>query len=267
MIFESPGMDRISQLRELWKEAFGDTDAFLDGFFETGFSPRRCRCIVEGGRVVSALYWFEGTLGSCRYAYLYAVATAKVKRGQGLFSALLEDVKQVLTAEGYDGILLLPETESLARMYEKLGFRCCTAVDTWHVRAEKVRSLALAGSHLPRQREASPVRQISAAAYAALRRSRLPAGAVLQEGDWLPFLDTQYRFFEGEDFLAAGQSYEGKFYAQEFLGDRACMEGLLCALDVTEGVFRTPGKGRSFAYLLKLQPECLEPTYFAIAMD
>lgn len=260
MIFESPDWGRTSQLRQLWKEAFGDSDAFLDSFFETGFSPRRCRCIVEADRVVSVLYWFEGTMENCRYAYLYAVATAKAKRGQGLFSALLADVKQVLLRDGYDGILLLPETESLGAMYEKFGFFPCTAVDTWHVRAEKVRSL-------PRQREASPVRQISAAEYAALRKGYLPSGAVLQEGDWLPFLDTQYRFFEGENFLAAGLTFEGVFHGQEFLGERGCMEGLLRSLGAEEGIFRTPGKGRPFAYLLKLQPDCLVPTYFAIAMD
>ena len=253
MIFESPGMGRIPQLRQLWKEAFGDTDEFLNGFFETGFSPNRCRCIVEEDRVVSALYWFEGTFGSCRYAYLYAVATAKDKRGQGLFSVLLEDVKQVLRSEGLDGILLRPEDEALARMYEKLDYSPCTAVDTWRVRAETGESCAL--------------REIGAAEYAALRRGRLPEGAVLQEGDWLPFLEFQYRFFEGKDFLAAGQTYEGVFYGQEFLGDRTSMEGLLQYLGAEEGIFRTPGRGMPFAYLLKLQPDCLVPEYFAIAMD
>ena len=47
MIFESPDRGRIPALRALWKEAFGDTDLFLDGFFEYGFSPNRCRCVVK----------------------------------------------------------------------------------------------------------------------------------------------------------------------------------------------------------------------------
>jgi len=122
MISDYPALHHIPGLRALWKEAFGDTDTFLDGFFEHGFSHRRCRCMCEDDEVLAALYWFESTYHGQRFAYLYAVATAAARRGQGLFSALLEDTKQVLIAQGYDGILLVPEDESLARMYEKFGF-------------------------------------------------------------------------------------------------------------------------------------------------
>jgi len=43
-------------LRQLWKEAFGDSDAFLDIFFNHGYSRRRCRCITDGGTVGVRLY-------------------------------------------------------------------------------------------------------------------------------------------------------------------------------------------------------------------
>ena len=104
MTADYPVLHQIPQLRKLWKEAFGDSDVFLDAFFAYGFSPRRCRCITKGDTVVSVLYWFEVTYRHQRFAYLYAVATAADYRGQGLFSALLADTVQVLTAEGFDGI-------------------------------------------------------------------------------------------------------------------------------------------------------------------
>ena len=63
MTADYPAPSQIPQLRTLWKEAFGDTDVFLDGFYEHGFSPRRCRCITESDTVVSVLYWFEVTCG------------------------------------------------------------------------------------------------------------------------------------------------------------------------------------------------------------
>ena len=316
MIFESPSRSRIPALRALWKEAFGDTDVFLDGFFEYGFSPDRCRCIVKEGAVLSALYWFEGTVENQRFAYLYAVATAKAARGQGLFSALLQDVKQLLAAEGFDGILLHPADEGLARMYEKFGFSACASVDVRRIGAdmwemppsdegggfaegedggrEKVCSITTppsacsadtspdtrpaglyraqppAGRLLARRKGrlgCGAIREVFAETYAALRRAYLPVGAVLQEGDWLPFLNSQYRFFGGGDFLAAGQIYEGKFYAQEFLGNADCMAPLLCALGVEEGGFRTVGESTPFVWYLPLTERCAPPSYFAMVLD
>ena len=38
MIIDAPQKEHLNGLRNLWKEAFGDTEAFLDGFFENVFS-------------------------------------------------------------------------------------------------------------------------------------------------------------------------------------------------------------------------------------
>ena len=59
MTIDMPKAEQISGLRQLWKEAFGDSDAFLDSFFAIAFSPERCRCVTEDGRPVAALYWFD----------------------------------------------------------------------------------------------------------------------------------------------------------------------------------------------------------------
>ena len=77
-------------LRELWKEAFGDSDDFLDSFFGAAFSPERCRCAEEEGKLLGALYWFDVQVRQQKYAYLYAIATAKDSRGKGVCHALTE---------------------------------------------------------------------------------------------------------------------------------------------------------------------------------
>ena len=59
MIIDAPRKEDIPRLRQLWQQAFGDTDAFLDGFFNTGFSPDRCRCLQADGVLAAALYWFD----------------------------------------------------------------------------------------------------------------------------------------------------------------------------------------------------------------
>ena len=61
MRIDHPTSGEISGLRQLWKEAFGDTAGFLDAFFSTGFSPERCLYAGEGGTVAAALYWFHGS--------------------------------------------------------------------------------------------------------------------------------------------------------------------------------------------------------------
>lgn len=252
MIAEYPSVDQIPDLRRLWKEAFGDTDDFLDAFFETAFSPRRCRCITEQGSVQSVMYWFEVTCDGQRFAYLYAVATAKKSRGRGLFSALLEDVKQILKVEGYAGILLVPEGESLARMYEKFGFEACTCNRECIADAGEVPVL---------------LREIGAQEYAKLRRRMLPENSVLQEGEMLDFLSRQYHFWAGEGWLATGQIYNGKLVCCELLGDEGVMPGLLRALEVPVGHFRVPGEVQPFGWLLPLQSDCGRPAYFGLALD
>lgn len=252
MIVDYPAPAQAPMLRALWKEAFADTDDFLNTFFHTGFHPRRCRCITEDGAVAAALYWFEATCRGQRFAYVYAVATAKSRRGQGLFSALLADTKRLLTDIGFDGILLVPETEALGRMYEKFGFFPCTSI--WEQTVE-------AGA------QKLPVRQISVDAYALLRRQMLPEDAVVQEGEILPLLAAQYHFWAGEGFLALGQFDDGKLICREFLGDERAMPGLLRTLEVRCGHFRTPGTQRPFAWLLPLQPHCMRPAYFGLALD
>ena len=252
MRLEHPAPSRTPQLRKLWKEAFGDSDDFLDRFFQYGFDPKRCRCMVEADTVVSALYWFEGSCRGQRFAYLYAVATAASHRGRGLFTALLEDVKQLLTREGFHGILLVPETEGLCRMYQKLGFSPCTAVDCHKV--------SPAG-------KPAALQEISGETYMQLRRGFLPEGAFDPGREMLSFLACLYRFYRGEGWLAAGQTYEGKLVCQEFLGDGRAMGGLVRALGAAAGEFRTPGRERPLAWFLPLREDCGGPAYFAFAMD
>lgn len=252
MTVDYPSPAQVQGLRSLWKEAFGDSDVFLDSFFESAFSPRRCRCVTEKGAVLAALYWFEVTCGAQRLAYLYAVATAKSHRGRGLFSALLADTRRVLAEEGFDGILLVPETESLGRMYQKFGFFPCTAVRTAEFQAGA---------------EPVPFREIGPGEFARLRRGLLPGGSVLQEGADLAFLAAQCHFFAGEGWLAVGQIYDGKLVCQEYLGDESAIPGLLRALNVPVGSFRMPGEEQPFAYLLPLHENCLRPGYFALALD
>ena len=100
MIIDNPTPSQIPALRSLWREAFGDSDEFLDIFMDTAFSLDRCRCVTIGGNVVAALYWFNCSFTDMPVAYIYAVATAYEYRGQGICQRLMSDTHSHLSSLG-----------------------------------------------------------------------------------------------------------------------------------------------------------------------
>lgn len=252
MNIDHPRPDQTARLRGLWKLAFGDTDAFLDLFFSTAFSPTRCRCVTEGDEVLAALYWFEISCQDRRLAYLYAVATHPGHRGQGLCRRLMEDTLDTLASLGFSGALLVPDGGDLAAMYRRMGFVIPTPITEF--------SCAAAA-------EPVPLREISPEEFARLRREYLPEGGVLQEGESLVFLSSLARFYAGSDFLAAVQTDGAQLRCVELLGDPAAAGGILRALGFREGSFRAPGRQQLFALTCPLRPDCPAPVHFGFAFD
>ena len=252
MRFDYPREDQIPQLRQLWKDSFGDTDAFLDLFFSTGFHPQRCRCALEEDRIVAALYWFDIHWNGLRCAYLYAVATDPQCRGRGLCRKLMEDTAAVLTAAGYDGALLVPQEEGLIAMYGKMGYLPATSI------REEIYPAGI-----------TPVafREITAPEYAPARISLLPPRSVIQDGNNLAFFAAIAQFYRGDGFLAAVSRETDHLRILEFLGDTAQAAGLIRALGHTEATVRTPGCGKPFAMYRPLSDRCSKPDYFAFPFD
>ena len=251
MTFEYPTPEMIPALRALWKEAFGDSDEFLDDFFRTGFSPRRCRCVTENGSLAAALYWFECELAGERLAYLYAVATARSFRGRGLCHALMADTHPLLEKQGFRGTVLVPGASSLAALYGSMGYRYTTGIREIFCTADP---------------EPAALRPVDAAEYARLRRSMLPEGAVIQEGPALEFLHTQARLYAGTHLLLAARREGDDLFCLELLGDASLAPRILSALGCGRGRFRTPGEGRDFAMFRPLN-DGKTPKYLGFAFD
>ncbi len=122
----------VSALKALWKEAFGDEDAYIDRFFADLFAPRDMAVLEDEGRIVSmaallpcTLVLGGGTEKETRHpiSYLYAMATAKDRRGEGLGLALLSFAAEHVRGRGERGIALLPADEGLQRFYALAGYR------------------------------------------------------------------------------------------------------------------------------------------------
>lgn len=238
-----PAPEQVGELRKLWKEAFGDTDAFLDRFFETGFAFDRCRCIAADGQLAAALYWLDCCCDGAPMAYIYAVATAKAHRGKGLCRALMEDTHSHLKRLGYAGCILVPGETSLFHMYEKMGYACFGGMDT---------VVCEAGAPVSLQ-------EITPAEYGALRRQYLPPHGVQQEG--MEFLASYAKLYAGSDFILAATEDLGL----ELLGNAVAAPGILAALDKKSGHFRVPGSN-PFAMYHSLS-DTPAPGYFGIAFD
>ncbi len=251
MEIEYPTRETIPQLHQLWQTAFQDTDNFLERFFQKAYSPRRCRCLMEQGRVAAALYWFDGEYAGNSYAYLYAVATRPDARGRGLCRALMADTHSLLASLGYAGSLLMPENPPLRQMYRRRGYRdCCSFREFTFKRGDPI-----------------PIRPVTAGEYAALRRALLPRGGMIQEGANLAFLESYAQLYAGDHFLLAAAE-DGRFLqGLELLGDPQAASGILGALDKDAGFFRTPGAEKQGPMLLPLIPDLPAPDYFGLIFD
>lgn len=252
MRIDYPAPAQIPKLRGLWKDAFGDDDAFLDLFFSTAFSPYRCRCVTEGEQVTAALYWFDCECMGQKLAYLYAVATASSHRGRGLCRSLMEDTRLLLGAQGYGGILLVPENEPLIQMYGKMGYSPCTFL-------REFRAAAAGG--------AIPMKQVTAEEYASLRRKLLPPGGVIQERENLRYLGAQAEFWAGDGFAAAITRSGNTLHCHELLPQGGAAGQIVQTLGCKEGFFRVPGLQKPFAMYRALVPGAEKPAYFGLAFD
>ncbi len=236
--------------RRLWQEAFGDTDAFLDLFSSTAYAPQRSRTVTIDGDLAAALYWFDCSYDGKKIAYIYAVATARAYRGQGLCHRLMEDTHLQLKEQGYAGAILVPGSKALFELYAGMGYVTCSYMRTLCCQA---------------QGEVE-CREIGKVEYAVMRRQMLPPGGVVQAGENLDFLEKQAQFYAGPGFLLAARKEGTCLHGLELLGDVQAAPAIVAALGCESGEFRTPGSEQPFAMYYPLRDDTA-PTYFGFAFD
>lgn len=180
--FRASTQSDVPALRQLWQEAFGDPEEYLDIFFRRTYAPERSRVICRDSAIIGGAYWFDCALREQKLAYLYAVAIKKSCQSCGLGSRLMEDIHRHLTGQGYSGVLLVPGDEGLRRYYQRFGYRTVS----YHSEYPPVTGA-----------------RITAERYALLRRSLLPENGVIQAGENLAFLNELAFFYENEDSICA----------------------------------------------------------------
>lgn len=253
MKIHNPKLSQVPKLWGLWREVFGDTEEFLTAFYKTAFHVNRCRCVTIKEEIVASLYWFDCIYKDKKIAYLYAVATAKAYRGQGICKSLISDTHSYLSGHGYEGVVLVPGNHELFKFYEAMGYQTCSYIQEFCCTADG---------------KGIEVRCVNQAEYARLRRQMLPQAGVVQENENLDFLESQATFLSGDKFLLAFREENHILYGIELLGDASKAPKILSALGYNQGTFRIPGEKRPFAMYLSLgNPNLSSPEYFGLAFD
>ena len=112
--------------KALYREIFPeDTEVFLDFYYKE--RPKRILAMEEDGQIIAMLHLNPFLLSffgkEITASYIYAVATKKEKRRQGIMGELLRYAFQLLKEEGEVFCILIPVAESI---YSPYGFRTVT---------------------------------------------------------------------------------------------------------------------------------------------
>ena len=116
--------------KPLYREVFPeDTEAFVDFYYRE--RPKRILAMEEDGEIIAMLHLNPFLLSffgkEIKASYIYAVATKKEKRRQGIMGELLRYSFTLLKEEGEAFCFLIPVAESI---YSPYGFRTVAKLAT-----------------------------------------------------------------------------------------------------------------------------------------
>lgn len=152
--------DEIAAAEGLWADTFGDGPEFQQSFYRL-CAPEGPLVLTEDGALCSMLALPELALvladgRRLRAGYIYALATAPERRGQGFAAMLIETAAGLARNRGLDCLLTVPAQPSLFQFFARLGFRA-----DFYVQEETAMPAA------------APAEPVSPGDYAALREGLL----------------------------------------------------------------------------------------------
>ena len=253
MIIKKPSSSDIKALKLLWKEAFCDTDEFIDLFFSLAFSTEHSLCAYNNDSVAAALYWFDAHLNGDRVAYIYGVATKKENRGQGFSTALLKRTHDLLKDSGYNAAILVPADEGLFNFYGRFGYEKCCYINS---------------QIYPAKNDPVTFQKISGEEYLSLRNRFLPQNSLIFDNERLQFLLSITDFYKSDDFIFAKSNDQNALNIIEFFGDKKHISSVISALGFRKGKVRAYGKEKAFAMYFPLTDNFnILPEYLGFAFD
>ena len=239
----------IPLLASLWEACFGDDRAYIAFFLQNRFPAADAFLWEEGGVPVSVLFLFPARLcqGEARYVvrYLYAACTAPEFRGRGLMRRLIDEAARVSTAEGADGIALVPASGSLFHYYAGCGFQTAFFCETARCSRAELEQLA-AKSPQP------VVASLSLPVMADIRRTVLHGRDHLAWDEAaLSYALEEHRYGGGDAVCVRTPSGAGYCLLQEAVQEDTCfVQELLCsgAVEPLFSALLQKSDARSFSF-------------------
>jgi|GEM_PF-5071978 len=120
--------DDIDILKKNWKIIFGDTDGYIDLFFEykvllENTLVYRCHSGVIAGQIFWAEYDYKSEGRIYKAAYICGIGVLRKYRNMGIMSELMEYAHGVLSDRGYDCAVLIPASDELFKLYERFSYQ------------------------------------------------------------------------------------------------------------------------------------------------
>lgn len=116
-------MDEKQRTRRVYRQAFEDSESFVDYYYAEKCRDNRIAVVEENGEIVSMIHlnpyrlMVDGT--EWAVTYLVAGATEVTRRGKGYYRRVIQYALDVLTQEGQPFCYLMPVDIGL---YQRLGF-------------------------------------------------------------------------------------------------------------------------------------------------
>lgn len=130
------GREQLSDITELWMEAFEDEREYVEFYMEHRFSEDNMLVYLQDDRPVAMLSILPLTLHwegrRIPAGYVYAVATGREYRRRGYAAELLS-----YAHEQYGVLVLEPADETLAKYYRRMGFREAFYVNEYDLPLER----------------------------------------------------------------------------------------------------------------------------------
>ncbi len=138
--------NRITELRRLWSDIFGDSDDYTALFFSRVYAPGRALIATVDEQVAAMLFFPARRMAlqgkPVRVGYVCGAATRPEYRGRGIMAAMLAAAHRHMQRAGDIGAVLIPASESLYAYYAKSGYREYFYQDTRALRACDTRTAA-----------------------------------------------------------------------------------------------------------------------------
>lgn len=125
--------EEIPLQKQLWKRCFGDSNAYIDHFYEKFCTADQVLVVEQDGGIDSMAAVLPATLElsdsrQVPVGYVYALATNPNAQGKGNARHLLSYADKYIQEKGMKAMVLVPASPSLHRFFDALGMSECFGI-------------------------------------------------------------------------------------------------------------------------------------------